>query len=131
VTSVVLSGTRAAPTVTITGSGFGSAPTGVPLSSVTNCPAGSTGTDFAGAKLWVSDAPPTSAGPLWTAGAQNGTTPVQGDCIGLNIVSYSSTQIVFNFGNQYNTHSWILHDGDGVTLSVKKEPFPFLVPSGF
>ena len=90
ITSVSFTGSPSDPTVTIAGSNLGdTAPTG----SAVNCFGGDTGETFGSTGLWISDA---NAG--WTAGQD-------GDCIGLVLQTWSSTQIVFQFGNGYGHYS--------------------------
>ena len=106
INSVVLSGSAAAPTITVTGSGFGSmASLGAPQ---TPCGPSSTGSDY-GNNLSLADT--TQA---WDAGQG---PPAPCDDIGLVISSYSNTQIVFTFGSNYPSLG-SLTQGDSYTMNV-------------
>ena len=89
ISSVTLTGTPAAPTVTVAGSNFGSQPSG----TAESCKAGDTSDDYANSALGFEE---LTAG--WTAG---GT----GNCIGLVVSSWSATQVVFGFGETYAYYS--------------------------
>ena len=82
ISEVGISGTGADPTIVITGSGFGSKP-----ATVSPCVAG--GEDFAHDDLTFSDLT-TNTG----AGAV-------GDCIGLDVSTYTDTEIAFTLGAGY------------------------------
>ncbi len=125
ITGVSFSGTLAAPTVTVTGTGFGKAPTnGLAVSALTNCQ-GQNGLDFPGGKLWLVDA---NSGEPWTAGSRVGTN---GNCVGVNIVSWSAKQVVFTFGNGYGTNGWNFNDNDPIVVSLRTSPFVTFIPGGF
>jgi sugar lactone lactonase YvrE len=83
VTSVSFTGSLDNPTITIDGSGFGTEPTG----SSPGCSA--SGENYPFSEFTISD---EQFG--WQAG-------IAGDCIGFNVTSYSSTQVVATFGNWY------------------------------
>jgi hypothetical protein len=85
ITSVAFTGTGANPTVTITGTNFGSLPSATPA----GC--GATGSNYGATGLWFQD---VTQGK-WTAGKS-------GDCIGLVVSTWTSTQIVFGFGSFYS-----------------------------
>jgi hypothetical protein len=87
ITAVSFTGTTAEPTVTIKGTNLGSLPPANP-STPLNCVAGDTSFDY-GTSLLFTD---QTGG--WTAGQT-------GDCIGLIVQSYTSTQIVYRFGADY------------------------------
>lgn len=102
ISGVKFSGTAAAPTVTVSGSGFGTtAPPGVAAACST------TGLDY-GSLLSFLD---TTAN--WGAGRGN-----PGDCIGLVVTSYSPTQIVFGFGSGYSGLGFSLNNGNHYALNV-------------
>ena len=112
--SVTFSGTggsgQASPTITITGTHFGSAPTGTSNNS-TSCGPYTANGDVYGGKLYFADDTNFEAGYGTSSGA---------DCVGIVIVSWSSTQAVLRFGNAYGTFDhWYLTNGDGYGLSLK------------
>ena len=102
ISGVSLSGTPAAPTVTVTGSNLGAAPT---TSTPETCQPGDTGTIFSASGLIFSD---LTEG--WGAGEP-------GDCIGLLVTSWSSTRVVFTLGSQYANFGPI-KAGDQVEVSI-------------
>ena len=104
ITGVTFTGTSADPTITVTGSGFGSSP---PIGSPETCQSGDTGDDYGSSGLWFSDA--TQGG--WTAGQA-------GDCIGLIVSSWSGSQVVYGFGNEYANYPAI-QPGDQVEVDVQ------------
>jgi hypothetical protein len=112
ITSVDFSGTSSDPTITVHGRGFGAAPAGAASSppSSQGCP-GATGYDYALDELEFLD---LSSG--WHAGRDN-------NCITVVLVSYSGSQVVFNFGSYYGQNGWVLDSGNsylvGVAGSVK------------
>jgi hypothetical protein len=108
ITGVTFTGTSADPTITVTGSGFGSSP---PIGTPETCQAGDTGDDYGSSGLWFSDA--TQGG--WTAGQA-------GDCIGLIVTSWSSGQVVYGFGNEYANYPAI-QSGDQVEVDVQGATF--------
>ena len=40
-----------------------------------------------------------------------------GNCVGITVVSWSNTKIVFGFGSLYGQNGWVLKGGDHYTLS--------------
>ena len=107
--TVTVTGSVDAPTITIHGVDFGSAPTWAANSA--GC--GATGKNF-GTTWWLGDPlylKDTSAN--WSAGEPN-------DCIGLVLSSYTSHQIVFSFGNYYDKTGAKVPVllSDGATFSV-------------
>jgi hypothetical protein len=103
ISSVVFSNTATDPTVTITGSGFGDQPAGASVAA--GC--GDTGLDYQSNALTLEDT--TLA---WYAG-------IPGDCIGINLSSYTDSQVVYTFGSGYGTSAaWTLNAGDGFTVEV-------------
>ena len=103
ISGVTLSGTPAAPTVTVTGSNFGSA---APTATPETCQAGDTGNDYGIGGLEFQD---LTEG--WGAGES-------GDCIGLLLTSWSSTKVVFTFGNEYANYGPI-NAGDQIEVNVQ------------
>jgi hypothetical protein len=112
--------------VTVTGKGFGSAPTGgKAISSLTDCEGTGTGFDYPDGQAWFVD---TNTTESWGAGALTGKS---GTCVGIHVVSWSGKQVVFTFGSDYGSGGWILHDNDGVTVSIKGSPgYSTVPPSG-
>ena len=100
ISSVTFSGSAANPTVTIAGANLGSEPGGSPAGCST------TGDNFPGNSLTFSD---TTGG--WGAGTG-------GDCIGLVVSSYSSSQVVYQFGSGYNTYG-TANSSDSYSLTVQ------------
>ncbi len=100
ITSVAVTGTATKPTITVTGTNFGTEPPGTPICC------GFTGDDF-GTALWFSDDT-----RFWGAG--NGA---DSNLIGLVVSSYSATRIVFQFGTFLDGFD-SLKPGDSYTMSV-------------
>jgi hypothetical protein len=110
ITSVVVSGTQAAPSITVTGSGFGSVATlGTPYTPDPGCGV-VTGKDYDTNFNFAND----TRG--WLAG--RGTGLPGENCIGVLFDSYSNTQIVFHLGDNYTTSFYLLAAGDAFTMSV-------------
>ncbi len=103
ISGVTLTGTPAAPTVAVTGSNFGSAP---PTATPETCQAGDTGNDYGIGGLEFQD---LTEG--WGAGES-------GDCIGLLLTSWSSTKVVFAFGNEYANYGPI-KAGDQIEVTLQ------------
>jgi hypothetical protein len=103
IASVAFTGTPSEPTVTVKGSNLGSIPPANP-STPLNCVAGDTSFDY-GTSLLFTD---KTGG--WTAGQT-------GDCIGLVVQSYTSTQIVYRFGADYPNFRAVTA-GDAYKLKV-------------
>jgi hypothetical protein len=120
ITSVIFSSGSAqgspTPLVTINGSGFGHLPQPVPSgnpqdylgSGCFGVTPGYDGLDF-GSSLWFSDNGLFQAGFGQSSG---------GNCIGLVIWKYSSTQIQYGFGVVYGGTLQI-HSGDSYTVNVR------------
>ena len=103
VSSVTFGGSSAAPTVTITGSGFGTK--AVNLDPFQEAPGGPASTGFNyHSQLYIGD---TARG--WVVGQT-------GDYFGILISSYSDSQIVFTLGSGYQ--AGLLKAGDAVSLHV-------------
>ena len=103
ISGVTLGGTPAAPTVTVTGSNFGTA---APTATPETCQEGDTGNDYGFGGLELQDVTES-----WGAGEA-------GDCIGLLLTSWSSTKVVFTFGNQYANYGPI-NAGDQIEATVQ------------
>lgn len=116
ITSVSFSGTSgpgvASPTITITGSNFGTtAPAGTSDDS-TSCGAYTANGKAYGSKLYIVDDGNFEAGYSDGSGA---------NCIGIIVVSWTPTKVVLKFGNAYGTFGhWYLTNSDGYAISVKK-----------
>src|SRR5579875_2940464 len=90
ISDVIVSGNLSDPTITIDGSGFGTAPAPVLTASP-----GYTGSDYGPTALWFDD--------LGPQGFQAGRSATTGhDTIGLVISSYTDTQIVLTLGSEYS-----------------------------
>lgn len=131
--SAVTSGTGAAPSVTVKGSGFGPRPAPkppYPPAGKQGCPAAppaGAGHLF-GTKLYFTDAKAKRGSyKNWTAGQY---TKEFFDCVGLVIDGWTDTQVRFHFGNIYGKvipqNTYLLSDGDvfkvfvnGATLAGK------------
>ena len=85
ITEVTFKGGSKHPKITVTGTGFGTEPTG----AATSC--STTGSDYPGTDLVFQD---VTAG--WSAGAS-------GDCLGLVVSHYKATAVAFSFGSAYAT----------------------------
>ncbi len=107
VSGVSFTGSPSDPTVTVSGSNFGTLP---PIGSPESCNAGDTGDDYGSSGLSFNDA---NGG--WTAGQA-------GDCIGLVLVSWADGQVVYQFGNQYPNYQAVAA-GDQVTVQVQGAGF--------
>ncbi len=108
ITSVTFTGTGSNPTVTIAGSGFGTIPAANPPTPLT-CVAGDTSFDYGNSLSFNEN---TRA---WGAGQT-------GDCIGLVVTTYTSTQIVYQFGADYSHYGHVTA-GDSFTLVVYGKSF--------
>ncbi len=116
VTSVSFSGTSSDPVITINGSGFGKK---MPAPNPSERPCGeddvaSSGYDY-GNRVVFWD---TSNAALWQAG-------YPGDCIGLILASYSTTQISFTLNDWYRdplNNGHLLANGDQFSVRIKGVP---------
>ena len=115
ISSISFSGTHgpgvASPTITVTGSRFGTtAPLGT-SNNVTSCGTYTANGDVYGGKLYFTDNAHFEAGYSNSSGA---------DCIGIIVVSWSATKVVLEFGNSYGSFDhWYLTNGDGFAISIK------------
>jgi hypothetical protein len=115
ISSVSFSGTHgpgvASPTITVTGSQFGTtAPAGT-SDNTTSCGPYTANGKVYGNKLYFTDDANFEAGFSNSSGA---------DCVGIIVVSWSTTKVVLKFGNAYGTFDhWYLTNGDGYAISIK------------
>jgi hypothetical protein len=115
IASVSFSGTSgpgvASPTITITGSRLGTtAPAGT-SDNTTGCGPYTANGEVYGSKLYFTGDANFEAGFSNSSGA---------DCVGIIVVSWSSTKVVLQFGNAYGTFDhWYLTNGDGYAISIK------------
>ena len=112
ISGVRLTGDTAVPTVIISGHGFGTSPPAGQANNSTSCGSyTNNGEDYGPKDLWFEDVSNFAAG--------NGTPP-NGTCIGIIVLSWSSDQLVYQFGNAYNSFDhWYLSAGDQYIVSVK------------
>ena len=112
ITNVIFSGTEAAPTVTVLGSGFGTeSDLGAAnvASNDQNCnPA--TGYDY-GTNFYSSD--DTNPGS-WVAGLG----PPALAAVGVIISSYTDNQVIFTPGSCYGQNNWIYYPGNSFTMNL-------------
>jgi hypothetical protein len=125
ITGITVSGypQPATPTVTVTGTGFPSAPpTGSKkVTHFSNCTPGETGRDYPEPGLWLLDASAPN-GPWGLNSFQDGayypSTATRGDCGGVIISSWSSTKVVFTLGSGYQSQGPSLEAGDHVCVDL-------------
>lgn len=128
ITSVVTAGSTSAPVIVVNGHGFGSAPRPFPAfhpEGRFGCPGRpptGNGFDYL-SHLYLSDLHARHASfPVWTAGQSTRDLGIL-DCVGIVIASYTDTEVVFQFGNQYGTphiaeNVYFLSDGDPIVVVV-------------
>jgi hypothetical protein len=110
VSGVSWSGSSSSPTVTVTGSGFGRrAPASIAVSGLTSC-GNFNGNDYK--SILFEDDTANWAGGHYISGTD-------GNCVGLNISSWSSTEVVFTFADAYGDFGWIANSGDNFALGIK------------
>jgi hypothetical protein len=112
ISGVSFSGPQSNPTITVSGSNFGTDP---PIGTPEQCQSTDTGSTYGSSGLSFNDA---TQG--WTAGQA-------GDCIGLLLATWSTTQVVYQFGNQYGNYPPITA-GDQVTVQVQGAAFTGPLP---
>jgi hypothetical protein len=107
------------PTITVTGSGFGKAPTkGISPNTLENCGTGNTGLDYGSSAIWANDASKED-GLYGTTRWGGYVTKKWGDCSGVNIVSWSSSKVVFTIGSRYVRDGVSMESGDRVCAMIK------------
>ena len=122
ISTIGFSDTAAAPTVTITGTGFGTQANLGPPTPASTCSgsSSSTGDDYAGSNLHLSE---------WTGKWSAGEGPPSAcDYYGVLISHYSTVQIVFTLGSEYPTDG-TLEVGDSFTMHVLGAVFSGTVAS--
>lgn len=119
ISGVTFTGSPSSPTITITGSGFGTAPAGTPVSTFAG--AGVTGDDY-GSSLFLTD---NTTGA--TFGENSGGT---NDYVGLTDLSYSDSSISFQLGSFYTTGGFSLTPGNAYSVDVDGTPFAGTVSFG-
>lgn len=115
ISSVSFTGTSgpgvASPALTITGSHLGTTPPSGTSDNSTSCGGYTANGEVYGSKLYLADDANFEAGFSNSSGA---------DCVGIIVVSWSSTKVVLKFGNAYGTFAhWYLTNGDGYAISIK------------
>lgn len=115
ITGVTFTGGPLNPTITVEGSGFGVEPTRLTLAYP-----GYTGYDY-GNVFFFNDFAPTQA---YDWGAGRGVILGMRDLIGIDVVSYSDTQIVFLLGSTYSSYYYPLgiyelNSGDGFRMVLR------------
>jgi hypothetical protein len=114
ISSVSVAGTPAAPTITVNGTNFGTAPAASPATA----PCGGTnqGLDY-GSSLYLADSNAVLGSyNAWGAGRYD---TVEGDCIGLNLLSWTATKVTYSLGAFYDGSAYQLTQGDVITVGVK------------
>ncbi|MEU8974569.1 hypothetical protein AB0D11_35790 [Streptomyces monashensis] len=105
----------ASPTITVNGSGFGTAAPAGTNNDVTSCGTYSNNGNSYGNQLYFLDDTNFEAG----YGDGNGA-----NCIGITVVSWSPNQVVLRFGSSYGSFAhWYLSNGDSFALSVNSGLF--------
>jgi hypothetical protein len=128
ISSVVITGSQARPTITVHGAQLGTRPQPnpayVPLGHPPGCPpqptkpAAAYGLDY-GVKLYLSD---RTQQPAWSAGRYR---PNVGelDCIGVVILKFTPGKVVFRPGAFYGEGGFRLAEGDAFTVVVNGSRF--------
>jgi hypothetical protein len=113
ITAVTFIGTNLDPTISIYGSGFGSAPAPTAVAF-----AGYTGLDY-GTDLHITDSGPN---PLFDVGYEKPSVGFH-DVIGLTDLVYTDTFISFKLGSVYSIYPYHFNEGDTFTAFVGSESF--------
>jgi hypothetical protein len=114
VESVEFSGGTGAPEVTVNGLNLGTEPGGL-LNNNTPCGSYNSNGDDYGDSLWFQDVDNAVFGK---------GTPPTGSCVGIKVLSWSDTRVIFTFGNAYNTFDhWFLTAGDRYVLMIDGTQF--------
>lgn len=96
-----------APTITVNGNDLGTGPTGGSMAP--GCGYGG-GVDYPNATLSLTVV--HDSGDEWAAGDP-------GDCVGVSVVSWTPTQVVFTLGDGYGHSDWTLGQGDVFFVTVE------------
>jgi hypothetical protein len=107
--SVAFHGSSTQPVVVLQGAHFGTTPS--PSYPPGGCPNHGTGRVF-GTKFYFTD---VSAG--WQAG--HGGPGLNTNCIGIKIISWSSTSVSFKFGSSFGSGTWVLNAGDSYAVTLR------------
>ena len=112
ITSVTFGGTQAAPTITVSGSGFGTeSDIGTPnAASDTQGCSPATGYDY-GTNMYIYD----ETDPTYFVA---GLGPPNLAAVGVNITTYTDSEIVFTPGSCYGQNGWTFAPGDNFTMYV-------------
>jgi hypothetical protein len=107
ITSTIIEGPSTNPTVIIRGFNFGSAPDAVPVDN------GLTGDNFVGGQFFFNNGT-----ALWQAG-------VPGNSVGLNLLSYTPTEVTYTFGSALSgiNPAYYLNEGDHFEVAVNGATF--------
>jgi len=109
ITGVTFLGNSSAPTISVTGSGFGPAPLTGYSDASNSCGAYTNNGSTFGTNLYLQST-------TFVAGL--GAPPAM-SCVGLIIASWTDTQITLTYGNAYDTFGpWVLNSGDAYAMHV-------------
>ncbi len=114
ITGITFNGSVSSPTITVTGTGFGKTPPEGTSDANTGCGDHRRGNgDVYGTNgLWFLDDT-----KVWQAGYSNSSG---GNCIGLIIESWTTTQVMFGFGVAYDSFDhWYAAFGDHYVIDLK------------
>jgi hypothetical protein len=114
ITGIDLTGDSGDPTVTLDGSGFGRRPPRSFPAGHTSCGNYENNGRWYGRNgLWFLDVTRD-----WQAGS--GTRRGGGNCIGIIVVSWTPTRVVYKFGSAYGSFgTWTAEQGDDVVVSLR------------
>jgi hypothetical protein len=105
-------GSAASPTITVNGTGLGASPPTSYPANVTSCGTYTNNGNWYGTSGLVF----LDNTNKWIAGQG---TASGGACIGIIVVSWSDTQVVFKFGNSYDSFDhWSADSGDSYTITI-------------
>ena len=101
-------GDKSKPTITVSGHAFGSTPPPSTADDVTTCGTyTNNGRSYGSNGLFFQD-----SGNDWVAGSTQA-------CIGITVISWTPTQIVFGFGSSYDSYlKWYISTGDNYHLVI-------------
>ena len=121
ITGVRFSGNSVDPTITLSGTGFGSGPPTGFSDDDTSCGTYSGNGETFGTNLYIQSS---------TFVAGEGTPPST-SCVGLVVQSWTDTQIVMTYGSAYDTYGpWVLNSGDSYTAYVEGASYAGTVEFG-